>query len=203
MPLLEPIFVEDCTFFVWYTSEEIEGLLAQCDEDLRKFFESEISQMKSPKRQKEMLCSRLICQKCFGAELGHRQDGSPYLIAKAEGERMPNISISHSGEYVVVVACSDEPIGVDLQLNDRRLGKLTGYYVNSEDRLDEASGLALCELWSAKESLYKVHYVEDLMHDWIVDMPRRTARCRTDLTKATVTIVPFRQDYVLTLARLR
>ena len=202
MPLLDSFFVANCTLFAWHVSEDIEGLLAQCDEKLRNLFKSEISQIKSVKRQKEMLCTRLICHNCFGAELGHHPDGSPYLIAKP-GEKMPNISISHSGEYVVVAAYSDEAVGVDLQLNDKRLGKLTGYYVNDEDKLNEAFPMALCELWSAKEALYKVHYVEDLMHDWIVDMPMRTARCRKDQKQATITIVPFREDYILTLAQLR
>lgn len=86
--------------------------------------------------------------------IGESRRGKPYLADYAG----PELSLSHSGEYVAC-ALSDRPVGIDIQImRPYREGIAHRYFAPSElARLEEAQDktIAFYELWTAKESLIK------------------------------------------------
>jgi phosphopantetheinyl transferase len=89
-----------------------------------------------------------------------RADGSPAVQADPQGNPVPNISISHSGDRAVAAA-SDLPVGIDIEkIRDWDDATVSGITVDSERRWLEGCPAAdrsrrITSLWCAKEAVGK------------------------------------------------
>lgn len=86
------------------------------------------------------------CLKCG------RPHGRPSL-----GPGAPQVSISHSGDYVAVAACPDAPVGVDVEHAARRTGyeTLVPYVLSPAEAADATDLGAFLRYWVRKEALVK------------------------------------------------
>ena len=128
-----------------------------------------------PKRRNEWLAGRLcakIASACwFGTsqpvryntvEIANQESGRPYLKLTEEdtAQPLPDISISHSGEYAGAL-CASGYCGIDIQEPNKTLQRvLEKYCHNSEsallENLDSLETLQrLNVLWTAKEAIRK------------------------------------------------
>jgi len=83
--------------------------------------------------------------------------GAPYLTSGL------NISISHS-ELFVAVCLSKEKVGIDLQIINEKIVKVSNKFINDlEKKLTEKNNLEkLTHLWTIKEAAYKYFTVGKL-----------------------------------------
>ena len=83
--------------------------------------------------------------------------GAPYLTSGL------NISISHS-ELFVAVCLSKEKVGIDLQIINEKIFKVSNKFINDlEKKLTEKNNLEkLTHLWTIKEAAYKYFTVGKL-----------------------------------------
>lgn len=93
-----------------------------------------------------------------GLGLGHRADGSPYLLGKDRGE-LPTISISHCRAVAVLaVDPRRRAVGVDTECRDRleQLRRVASRFLSpAQEEEAEAGRPDLVSAWTQKEALYK------------------------------------------------
>jgi phosphopantetheinyl transferase len=157
MPLIKIIDVNPTTQIgLWEITEEPDTLkwaLQWGQEDIKRF-----RSFNDNLRSMHWLASRVLLRKllCTEKYIDLQQDeyGKP-VIKNFQME----VSISHSGTWVAVML-SDKPCGVDIQLMDRHLDKLSAKFVSDEERKyapDDLTDLQLYVYWCAKEALYKLY----------------------------------------------
>ncbi len=111
--------------------------------------------IKNNRRRYEWLLVRYLIQtEIYNAQIAYSPNGKPYL----EDSDL-NISISHTDNFVAVLLSSKEEIGLDVQLPKQQLLKIRHKFISEEEQqwLDYENIFQLCQLWSAKEALFKLH----------------------------------------------
>ncbi|MGI5974950.1 MAG: 4'-phosphopantetheinyl transferase family protein [Paludibacter sp.] len=140
-------------------------LIGQFDEDAEtlksmltnfKAYEAEFKQLTITKRKQEYLAARLLLNKVFGREVVvyYDENNKPYLQGAPE-----QISISHSKNYVAVMAHPTHAVGIDLELRTDRVKRVYKRFLNLAEQqylYDENDNSYLEIAWSAKEVLYKI-----------------------------------------------
>lgn len=117
--------------------------------------EFQLDNIKSERRRKEFLCSRMIIQnvcRC-NKKLTYHKDGRPYLSSSSK-----HISISHSKTHLGVLISEQGKPGLDIEQVSSRTGKIYDKFVGEQEqsyvkRSDQASTTLL---WSAKEAVFKM-----------------------------------------------
>ncbi len=133
------------------------------------------------KRRKEWLAGRLACKfavlrlihdrlscQCFPTfSVLPSVNGAPVLSFADRIERIPSISISHSGKYAVAMAVFGQSCGIDIQKVTRKINNVTSHFAEPEEIMMLQNGLMemneqqrLTLLWAAKEASKK-----SLLHD--------------------------------------
>lgn len=107
--------------------------------------------IKSKKREKEWICSRLILQKIApDCKLYYDCYGAPMLT---NGNA---VSISHSKSFCAVLV-SDQQAAIDIEeISDKAYKTKHKYSSKEEEKMITKSEIATLT-WSAKECLYKIH----------------------------------------------
>jgi phosphopantetheinyl transferase len=93
--------------------------------------------------------------KQLGYEIQHlfyKESGQPFL----GDDYHENISISHSNGWFAIYL-SNEPVGIDIEVNHPRLLDGKDYFLNDAEMLNFSSLQHLQIIWGAKEALYKKH----------------------------------------------
>ncbi len=115
-------------------------------------------------RKKQWIASRLILAELFKdnkISITYKDNGKPHLSC---GER--NISISHTAEFVAVIVSSNAQLGIDIEKIQPRILRVRHKFVSEAESkfIDESSSLLeqLYVIWSAKETLYKLHGIGNL-----------------------------------------
>lgn len=134
--------------YIWQISESVE--------QLKKMFPKEKTlgeaKMVSVSHKLQYWAKQIIL---------HRYNLAEQLVYLSSGKPVCKngkfISISHSGEYVVV-AVSDEPLGVDIERKNPKLQRIATRFRHIDDVVPhvEDSLTQLQFLWTAKESIYKL-----------------------------------------------
>lgn len=126
-----------------------------------------------PKRRNEWLASRVLAKILISQVLEERDlalcqieihkesSGMPYVVI--EEKRVGRLSLSHSGQTVIIAFSTDPKasVGVDVESLEQRTGQMTDlFFTPYESRwVDSLSGrtriLAQNLVWSAKESYLK------------------------------------------------
>lgn len=143
--------------------------LEENEEELREILncpdlEKQSSLIKTDKRKKEFLCSRILLKKLFGQciPLKYKDFGAPYIESSEW-----NISITHSGKYVAL-ARSKYPLGIDIEQISEKLDRTKHKYCSKNElrNIDNSQKWYHLALhWSAKESVYKLVGNEALIFD--------------------------------------
>ena len=148
-------------WIIWELEESVDQLI---DLLLCSTIAEQIDKMKTDKRKKEYLCSRILLKELFGEciSVNYNSFGVP-IIDHSDW----NISITHSGKYVAV-ARSQSRLGIDIEQISNKLDR-TKHKFSSEIELNnidkEQSLYHLALYWSAKESVYKLVGNEPLIFD--------------------------------------
>ena len=141
--------------------DESDGLLHFSDSERRRF-----ERLRSPRRKREFVAGRLLIRLALDEYFGiqsaqwqlNEQDGGPPLIANAPDSYYS--SLSHSNG-MVCYAIARQPVGVDIEANDRQRDFLPMANTVCDDReLAQLTnspniGVDFYRFWCAKEAWYK------------------------------------------------
>jgi len=152
MPKSYSILTEDIRLLVWDLTESIDELKKQ----LVLFNERELKNIVSEKRKLEFLGVRVAMKKLLGKEVSieHDSDGKPYL-----SDNCYQISISHSKNWIAVIAHPTCSIGVDIECPSDKIQKIYTRFLSPGEQKDLSGGRDISQLqlaWSVKEALYKI-----------------------------------------------
>lgn len=108
------------------------------------------------KRKLEFLGVRLCFQKLFGksVEIINDANGKPYLVDESF-----EISISHSKNWMAVIAHPEKKVGIDIESRTNKIRKVSKRFLSETEQkeLSDCENDAQLELaWSSKEALYKI-----------------------------------------------
>ncbi|MBF90554.1 MAG: hypothetical protein CMP75_02170 [Flavobacteriales bacterium] len=134
---------------IWKMSEPLEKLL-QSGVAIPK-------NIKSNKRQKEWVCSRLLLkQLTTNTEISYNQYGAPAL---SNGSA---VSISHSHDYCAILV-SKQTAAVDLEFISTKADRMKEQFIAKEEvELITKSEISTL-IWCAKECLFKIHQKGNLI----------------------------------------
>ena len=143
---------------LWDIAETEEQLMESLENDA--VVAEELIPFTSTKRRLEYLAARCALNELTGAEqhVCYYPNGAPYLA-----DNSLNISISHTGHYVVVATHPTEKVGIDIERIGDKVGRVRHKFLskNELDAVDSRSEkIHLTILWAAKEAIYKVMGVE-------------------------------------------
>lgn len=140
---------------VWKIEESSDELLAMLD--LQSEYLPFLQQIKTEKRRREWLASRVLLKELAGEELliAYHEDGAPYLPDSSF-----SLSISHTNGYAAVLLQEHGPAGIDIEYQSGRVLKIRSRFMSSEEDgsvcSDEHEVEYLLIHWCAKEALYKM-----------------------------------------------
>lgn len=140
---------------VWKIEESSDELLAMLD--LQSEYLPFLQQIKTEKRRREWLASRVLLKELAGLELliAYHEDGAPYLPDSSF-----SLSISHTNGYAAVLLQKHGPAGIDIEYQSGRVLKIRSRFMSSEEDgsvcSDEHEVEYLLIHWCAKEALYKM-----------------------------------------------
>ena len=146
------IMYEDAQLLIFELTESIDELYKQLD-----FVNiEEFSRIVSEKRKSEYLAVRVTMKKMLGSEktIIYDTDGKPAL---SDGGFQ--ISISHSANWIAVIAHPTRSVGIDIEVPTEKMKKLYKRFLSETEQKELSNGEHLNLLmlaWSAKEALYKI-----------------------------------------------
>ena len=116
----------------------------------------EFEKIVSEKRKREYLAVRLAMKSLLGKDISicYNPDGKPFL----EDESY-QISISHSGKWVAVMAHPTQSVGIDIECPTDKIKNLYTRFLSKTEQEELSNGNNISQLqlaWSAKEALYKI-----------------------------------------------
>lgn len=137
---------------VWELTETIDEL----NKMLSGLNQSEFNNITSEKRKREYLGVRVALKELLGREVDIRynDEGKPFLANES-----CHISISHSKEWIAVMAHPTRIPGVDIECPSEKIIKLHTRFLSIEEQEKlpkPIDALQLLITWSAKEALYKM-----------------------------------------------
>ena len=151
----------------------------------------------SVRRRMEVLCTRaLLYEMTHDATLpiGHSSNGKPIV----EGW---HISISHTRGYAVLLLSRKENVAVDIEYRSDRVGRIASRFIRPDETARSLEDML--RIWSAKETLYKLHSDDDLrfceMQTLAASATEMTLQNKKHDHIVTVHVIS-EDDYVLTWA---
>jgi 4'-phosphopantetheinyl transferase len=211
MPFFKEISIPTIGFIsIWEIKEsalELEIALGNVVEEKTK-----VNQKKGI-QQLQWLASRLLLKKHFEnkkIQLNKNEFNKPSLLI----DDLPyHISITHSGKFAAIFISETATIGIDIELIDSRILKISNKFLNETElkliqNFDQEKTKFVTLIWSAKETLYKIYSQKELdfrKELFIQDLnePLKAAIFKTD-SVFKVDIHHFEIDnYILTYAYCR
>jgi len=152
MPKSNFISGEGVRLLVWDLTESIDELSKQ----LTSFNETEFDKIVSEKRKREFLGVQVAMKELLGKEvqISHDVDGKPFL-----SDASYQISISHSKNWIAVMAHPTCSIGIDVECPNDKIQKIYTRFLSNVEQKDLSNGKNINQLllaWSVKEALYKI-----------------------------------------------
>ena len=119
-------------------------------------YAEDYSKINSEKRKSEFLGVRLALKALLGEFflISYNVEGKPFLTDKGF-----NISISHSGKWIVVMAHRSRLVGVDIECPSDKIQKIYKRFLSETEQEELSQGKNSKQLqiaWSVKEALYKI-----------------------------------------------
>ena len=155
MPLLREFHLDEALLMIWQLAESESDMLALCQ---KAGINPHINAKNAKRRMESMAELLMLASK--GLSLSHNEDGKPIV---STNPRYSHISISHSGEFVVVALCG-KAIGIDIEKVSERIAKVRSHFLRLEEiEAFPAGNLELnTTAWTAKEALYKAAGIRNL-----------------------------------------
>ncbi|MBN2894068.1 MAG: 4'-phosphopantetheinyl transferase superfamily protein [Bacteroidales bacterium] len=159
--LKKTIKYKDSVILIWEIQESLEKIkklilnhLTESDFEYLKF-------LKNERRQKEWLLSRYLIKNACNLEnkinIKYDNFGKPYTDTH-------KISISHSNDYVAVIASETAEVGIDIQKISEITVKVASKFISDEEKsfFDITDSQITTLLWSIKEAAYKFYGEKNL-----------------------------------------
>lgn len=140
---------DDAQLWVWHITEPHNQLLALVDNHLQTD--------KLLPNNAHWLASRALISQIFKGKnytLFKDAVNKPYL--KVNG-KLWFLSITHSANYAAIAFSEKHHIGIDLERIDERVNRVAKKFINEVEGSYAHTTLHKTIIWSAKESLYKLH----------------------------------------------
>ena len=160
---------------VWKMSESLDELLAYSEVIIPE-------NIKSNKRRKEWVCSRLLLKHLApDTSLIYNEHGAPNLSDKTA------VSISHSGIYCSILV-SKEAAAIDIELISTKAERLNDKFLSKQEQELITTSEIYTLIWCAKECLFKIHqegniiFKEDLIIKKIEENIIKTCLKKTTYT---------------------
>ncbi len=146
------ISIENTRILVFQVIQSIDELYQQLD----YVDQEEFSKLVSDKRKREYLGVRVALKNLLGVEkkIVYDADRKPRF-----SDHSYHISISHSADWIAVMADSTHPVGIDIEVPTAKIQKIYKRFLNEREQLELSNGQNLNQLllaWSGKEALYKI-----------------------------------------------
>jgi len=137
---------------VWEITESIEEL----SKHLTELNLTELESKATEKRKQEYLGVRVALKALLQKEIAIKYDteGKPQLV-----DNSFQISVSHSGRWIAVVAHPTRVVGVDIEVPTDKIQKVHKRFLSETEQTELSDCLNINQLqlaWSAKEALYKI-----------------------------------------------
>lgn len=178
-----------------------------------ELFEDEMDQFKSisnPKRKIEFLGVRLLRNSLnIKEKINYTNTGKPFVLAAK-----CQISITHCQDFVAL-AKSQEPIGIDMELEARDISSVISKFTSSHEEIlySGAPSNWAIELWCAKEAVYKLFNIAGLAFREEICVKERTLThefvyltgevCTEHIQKGFVVKIKFVNALVIAVAQFR
>lgn len=153
----------DVALYFWKIEEKPSDFLSLLGNDGPEMLEEASKKFSNEKKQLEYLAERAILFSLFGGKftLEHDSAGAPIIY----GENAPQISISHTKEWVLLALHSSCRIGVDIEFFSERVNKIVSHFMLPEEAVSllekEAQTYYNLVVWCAKEALFKAAGAEE------------------------------------------
>ena len=150
----ELITFSDAMLLVWELTESIETLKEQLN--LVDSDNIALEKIVSEKRKLEFLGIRVAFKTLLGKEIEIEYDGNGKPSLK---DKSYQISISHSKNWIVVMAHPNRLVGIDIECPTDKIQKLYKRFLGIDEQKDLSNGKDNRQLllaWSGKEALYKI-----------------------------------------------
>ena len=150
----ELITFSDAMLLVWELTESIEKLKEQLN--LVDSDKIALEKIVSEKRKLEFLGIRVAFKTLLGKEIEIEYDGNGKPSLK---DKSYQISISHSKNWIVVMAHPNRLVGIDIECPTDKIQKLYKRFLGIDEQKDLSNGKDNRQLllaWSGKEALYKI-----------------------------------------------
>ena len=143
MGVIRKIEENNWTIAIWNTCESLDELVQLSEKH-------DLSRIKSEKRKKEFLASRLLLEKIHpNASLVYNKYGAPTL---SDGNF---VSISHSKNLVAIIV-SDKKVGLDIEQISEKTLNLSSKFVE-KDKYQKLTSEKATLIWCCKEAIFKWH----------------------------------------------
>ncbi len=148
MPQLPPIIHKGELVHLWQITESLDELANIFSDKIPEY----IFEYNNKNHRKQLISKHIVLQKLQIDKLIFKnKNGKPLL---------PNtqyISISHATEFVGI-GLSEKPIGIDIETFTPKLQKISKKFIHQNELvfLQENKDFRLLQIWTAKESIYKM-----------------------------------------------
>lgn len=154
MPLYKKILDKsNDKLYVWQVSENLSTLQLRFENVYGTH--TALPDFRSEERLREWYAVRILTHEMLGEkrEILYASQGCPYLDSGPW-----NISVSHCKKFVAVRLAIDHRIGVDLELMDERIRRISDKFINAKEHSKSDNSLSyLYKIWCAKEVLFKIY----------------------------------------------
>lgn len=141
---------------MWVIEEDIDELLNIAKN--KNINIKDIPEVKNQSKIKQWLATRLLLNNYFtDVTIVYNEKGKPFL---SNGW---NISISHSGDYVVILLNEKNNCGIDIEKISNKTEKIKHKFLNESDLKKIITEQDLTIYWSAKETLYKFYGKKEVL----------------------------------------
>ena len=141
---------------MWVIEEDIDELLYIAKN--KNINIKDIPEVKNQSKIKQWLATRLLLNNYFtDVMIVYNEKGKPFL---SNGW---NISISHSGDYVVILLNEKNNCGIDIEKISNKIEKIKHKFLNESDLKKITTEQDLTIYWSAKETLYKFYGKKEVL----------------------------------------
>jgi len=152
MSTSQTITIQNARILVFQLSQSIDELYQQLD----YVDPDEFSKLVSDKRKREYLGVRVALKNMLGVEkkIEYDADRKPRF-----SDDSYYISISHSADWIAVMADPNHPVGIDIEVPTAKIQKIYKRFLNEREQLELSNGQNLNQLllaWSGKEALFKI-----------------------------------------------
>lgn len=152
--IIQNFTYEDACILIMQTEQSVEDLISELSnfED----YKTEFLAIKNEKRKREFLTVRIAMNILIKKNVivYHDENQKPYLSGCDW-----KISISHSHDYVALIAHPYAEVGIDIECRTKKVAGVYQRFLNKEEQTyffdNENTGL-LEIAWSAKEVLFKI-----------------------------------------------